>query len=500
MSLKKTYRKISFRIVVIYALLSILWIFLSDSLLFQYFPEGKTISIIKGFIYIGLSALLLLYLLKELWETQNNLLVKDFKDELTGLQNRSSLQTNLSNFISLKEPFHLLFIDFDRFKMINDLYGHESGDYVLKQISNRLRYNTKIKSSDIIARWVADEFIVISKNRTSEEIEALVNSILADCSIPLHIQEKDMIIPVSIGMVQYPSDSNNPSELIRFAEIAVEEAKKSGGFKHLKYEPGMSTVANRELYLEDGLKDALAKDELFLHFQPQILTLSNEMIGVESLIRWKHNNETVSPAEFIPIAERSGLIIKIGDFVLRETCLHIPLIEQALGREFLFSINVSARQFYQQDYIERTKRILEETKIHPSKIVLEITESIIMEYTEFVIKSLQELKNLGFQIAIDDFGTGYSSFKHLEKLPVNIIKIDQSFIRSIHNVKTRAIVQSIISLAHNLQLKILAEGVEENHQVKSLKELECHYLQGYYFSKPLSIDHLLGQYQKQTLR
>ncbi len=497
MSLTKTYRSISFRIVVIYALASILWIFLSDTLLFHYFPEGKTISISKGFIYVGLSALLLLYLLKQLWGTQNNLLLKDFKDELTGLENRSSLQTNLNNFLSNKEPFHLLFIDFDRFKMINDLYGHESGDYVLKQVANRLRYNVNIKSSDIIARWVADEFIVLLKNRSNEELEALINIILADCSIPLHIQEKDITIPVSIGSVHFPSDSQNPSELIRFAEIAVEEAKKLGGFMHQRYQTSLSELANRQLFLEDGLKDALVKNELFLHFQPQVLSSLNQMVGVESLLRWKHNDEMISPSEFIPIAERSGLIIKIGDFVLRETCLHIPIIEQALERELLFSVNVSARQFYQHDYIERTKQILQETNVNPNKIVLEITESIIMEYTEFVIKSLQELKDLGFQIAIDDFGTGYSSFKHLEKLPVNIIKIDQSFTRSIHNVKTKAIVQSIISLAHNLKLTVLAEGVEDNQQAISLKELECHYLQGYYFGKPLSIEQLLSIYQKQ---
>ena len=494
-SLKKTYRNISFRIVIIYAVTSLLWILFSDTL-FQYFPVGNTTANIKSYIFIALSALLLLYLMKQLWSAQNDLLLKEYEDDLTGLQNRSSLQNTLSDFISNKEKFHLLFIDFDRFKMINDLYGHESGDSVLIQVSNRLRTNQYIKPQDVVARWVADEFIILLKNRTDDEIAIFIDDVFSDSAVPLQIYGKEIINSISIGSVQYPHDSTVASELLRFAEIAAEEAKKSVGSTHVPYRKHLSDLANRELYLEEGLKDALENNELLLNFQPQILTNTQEIIGLESLIRWKHDDQFISPGEFIPIAEKSGLIIKIGDFVLRETCKQIPIIEEVIHKELLFSVNVSARQFYQMDYIARTKQILEETKIHPSKIVLEITESIIMEYTDFVIESLQELKDLGFQIAIDDFGTGYSSFKYLELLPVNMIKIDQSFTQSIHNVRTKAIVQSIISLGHNLKLKILAEGVENVLQVNCLKELDCHYLQGYFFSKPLSVENLLIEYKK----
>lgn len=430
------------------------------------------------------------------WRTQQDLLIKECEDDLTGLQNRSSLQTILSNLIHNKEIFYLLFIDFDRFKLINDLYGHDSGDKVLVEISNRLVSNEYVDTSDIVARWGADEFIVILKNRTYEDIEIIVKTLLIQLAAPLHINGKEIMSSLSIGSVQCPIDSIKPKELLRFAELSVEEAKKNGGLTHVKYRKELSDLANKELFLEKGLHNALDKNELFLYFQPQIASETHEIIGLETLLRWKHEGEYVSPGEFIPIAEKSGHIIKIGDYVLRETCKVIPVIEKEVGKELIFSVNVSARQFYQKDYIFRTKKILEETNIHPSKIVLEITESIIMEYTDFVIKSLQELKDFGFQIAIDDFGTGYSSFKYLELLPVSIIKIDQSFTQAIHKVRTKAIVQSIISLAHNLNMKILAEGVEDLFQVANLNELQCHYLQGYFFSKPLSQEQLLIEYKK----
>ncbi|MFJ7826533.1 putative bifunctional diguanylate cyclase/phosphodiesterase [Psychrobacillus sp. NPDC096623] len=495
MKMKKTYRKLSFRIVVIYIIISLLWILLSDALLFSFFPEGMHISMLKGIIYISLSSLLLLYLMKQAWSAQNELNAKEYEDDLTGLQNRASLQKSLSELLHNKKSFHLFFIDFDRFKMINDLYGHEIGDTVLKKVSSTLQNNAHIRYSDIISRWVADEFVIILKDRTDHEIDLFVNSLLAETSVPLYIEGKEIVNHLSIGSVYFPEDSTKSSELLRFAEIAAEEAKKNGGLTHVKYRKELSDKVNRELYLEEGLKHALEKQELFLNFQPQIDTDSHEIIGVETLLRWIHDEQFISPGEFIPVAEKSGLIIQIGDYVLRETCKNIPCIETAVGHELYYSVNVSARQFYQKDYIARTKEIIKETNVNPSKIVLEITESIIMEYTDFVIESLHELRKFGFQIAIDDFGTGYSSFKYLELLPVNLIKIDQSFTQSLEKHRTKAIVQSIISLAHNLEMKILAEGVENLFQVASLKEMDCHYLQGYYFSKPLTLDNLLQQYK-----
>lgn len=495
MPVKKTYRKISFRIVIIYIIISLLWILLSDVLLFRFFPENMFISMLKGIIYISLSALLLLYLMKQSWSVQNDLIAKEYKDDLTGLQNRSSLQKNLTEFLQNKESFHLLFIDFDRFKMINDLYGHEIGDIVLRKVSDTLRANSHIRFSDMIARWVADEFVVILKNKSDQEVDLFVRSLLEETSTPLHIAGKEIVNPISIGSVHCPDDTTQSSELLRFAEIAAEEAKKNGGLTHVRYRKELSDKANRELYIEEGLQHALERHELFLNYQPQIATYTHEIIGVETLIRWVHDGQIISPGEFIPVAEKSGLIIQIGDYVLRETCKSIPSIEKTIGTEMFFSINVSARQFYQKDYIARTKQIIKETNINPAKIVLEITESIIMEYTDFVIESLHELREFGFQIAIDDFGTGYSSFKYLEVLPVNIIKIDQSFTHSIDKARTKAIVQSIISLAHNLDMKILAEGVENLYQASSLKEMDCHFLQGYYFSKPLTLENLLQQYK-----
>ncbi|WP_277585193.1 putative bifunctional diguanylate cyclase/phosphodiesterase [Psychrobacillus antarcticus] len=495
MPVKKTYRKISIRIVLIYVIISFLWILLSDVMLFRFFPKSMFISMLKGVIFICLSALLLLYLMKQSWSVQADLIAKEYVDDLTGLQNRSSLQHILAKIIHNKERFHLLFIDFDRFKMINDLYGHDIGDIVLKKVSDTLRGNSHIKFSDTISRWIADEFIVILKNKSDQEVDLFVSSLLTETSAPIHISDKEIVNHISIGSVHYPEDTIKSPELVRFAEIAAEEAKKNGGSAHVRYRKELSEKANRVLYLEERLKHSLENQELFLNFQPLIATNNHQIIGVETLIRWDHDGQIISPKEFIPVAEKSGLIIQIGDYVLRETCKSIPLIEDTLKKDLCFSVNVSARQFYQKDYIARTKQIMHDTKINPSKIVLEITESIIMEYADFVIESLHELREFGFQIAIDDFGTGYSSFKYLELLPVNIIKIDQSFTQSIDKVRTKAIVQSIISLAHNLNMKILAEGVESLFQVASLKEMDCHFLQGYYFSKPLTLDILLEQYK-----
>lgn len=493
--MKKTYRKMSFHIVIIFFIISLFWILLSDLLLFRFFPESMFISMLKGIIYISLSALLLLYLMKESWRVQEDLIAKEYEDDLTGLQNRSSLQKNLTMSLQNKERFHLLFIDFDRFKMINDLYGHEIGDIVLKKVSKTLRDNTHINFSDVISRWVADEFVVILKNRSDLEVDLFVSSLLEESSAPIYIAGKEIVNHISIGSVHYPEDTTKSTELLRFAEIAAEEAKKNGGLTHIRYRKELSDKVNRELYIEKGLNYALEKQELYLNFQPQVDTSTHQIIGVETLVRWVHDGQIISPGEFIPVAEKSGLIIQIGDYVLRETCKHIPCIEKTIGKDLYFSVNVSARQFYQKDYIARTKKIMEETNIDPAKIILEITESIIMEYTDFVIESLHELRTIGFQIAIDDFGTGYSSFKYLELLPVNMIKIDQSFTQSIEKVRTKAIVQSIISLAHNLDMKILAEGVESLFQVVSLKEMDCHFLQGYHFSKPLTLDNLLKQYK-----
>ena len=493
---KRTQRLVPFRTISVYALFSLVWILFTDIVLFRYFPDGQLISIGKGFLYIAFSALLLYYLLKQSSEAQQELLIKEYEDDLTGLQNRSSLQKTLANLIYNKATFHLLFVDFDRFKMINDLYGHASGDLVLKEISKRLLNNPKMGPTDFVARWGADEFIVILKNKSYDDVEDFVHSVLTESTTPLQILGKEIVSSISIGSVYCPIDSRNATELLRFAELAADEAKKTGGLTHVSYTKELSELANKELYLEEGLHSAIENNEMYLNFQPQIATDTHEIMGVETLIRWRHDDKFISPAEFIPIAEKSGHIIKIGDFVLRETCKCIPIIEKELGKELIFSVNVSARQFYQKDYIERTKKILEETNIEPSKIVLEITESIIMEYTDFVIKSLQQLNELGFQIAIDDFGTGYSSFKYLERLPVNIIKIDQSFTQAIDQTRTRAIVQSIISLAHNLDMKILAEGVENLFQVAHLNDLNCHYFQGYFFSKPLTLEGLFKEYKK----
>ncbi|WP_313892331.1 bifunctional diguanylate cyclase/phosphodiesterase [Psychrobacillus sp.] len=493
--LKNTYRHISFKIVIIYAISGLLWILMADILLSPYFSDKKIVTIIQGLIYVVLSSLLLLFLMRQSWKMQKDLTIKEYMDDLTGLPNRTTLQARLSTLVQNQERFHLLFIDFDRFKMINDLYGHDSGDKVLKEVSSRLKNASYIDHEDALARWGADEFIIILKNRSHQEIDKITKDVLVKLALPIAIGDQEIISSISIGSVHCPADSTNAKELLRFAELAVGVSKKNGGLTHCRFEKSMSEEVNRTLYLEEGLKKALEKEELFLNYQPQILAETHEIVGVESLIRWNYGGTIISPGEFIPIAEKTDQIIKIGDFVLRETCRNIRQIERAVGKELIFSVNVSARQFYQIDYIERTKQILTDMNIHPNKIVLEITESIIMEYTEFVIESLQELKNYGFQIAIDDFGTGYSSFKYLELLPVNIIKIDQSFTQAIEKERSKAIVQSIISLAHNLNLKVLAEGVEDLYQIASLSEFDCHYLQGYFFSKPLAFEQLIAEYK-----
>lgn len=488
MTYQSIYKFHAFRIVFIYAIFGTTWILFSDSLMFHYVPEFKSFSLMKGMFYIIFTSFLLLYLLKYSWgeidEAQKKLHTFLHTDPLTKLHNRIALQSKIEFLVQEDQTFCLLFINADRFKTFNEQYGHLFGDELLRQMANRMTDIAPKRNAAYLARWGADEFILVLKGIDKNTVKEHTLSLQMQLQEPMIIFNQKVSLTFSLGCSFYPEDAHVTSDCIRFSELALHEAKSEGGRTIVYYHNDLSAKALNRFELENGLKMAIPNNELFVVYQPQISALSGELIGYEALLRWKYKEKLISPAEFIPIAEESGLIVPIGEFVIQSSCRQLLHLNNQGYKDIVMSINVSSRQFYQLEFVNRLLEIVINEKVNPNQIMIEITESIIMESTSFVMESLNKLREAGFQIAIDDFGTGYSSFKYLEELPLDLIKIDQSFTQSLHKTRTRAIVQSIVSLAHNLQLEVLAEGVETLEQSSILQEMECHYLQGYYYGRP----------------
>ena len=441
MQYQSIYKFQAFRIVFIYAIFGTTWILFSDMLMFQYIPHFKSFSLIKGLFYVAITSLLVLYLLKKAWgeidQSQKRLHTYIHTDSLTNLHNRLSLQKKLDILVKQNYSFSLLFINADRFKVFNEQFGHAFGDEVLKQIALRMLENIPKKNTTFLARWGADEYILIVENTDSKKLKSLVMSLQRELEQPMTIFEQKVSLSFSMGCALFPIDAQTADDCIRFAELALHDAKLAGGRTLVLYKDELSHKALKRFELEGGLKHAIQNDELFVVYQPQVSTNTGKLIGFEGLLRWNFKGEKlISPAEFIPIAEESGLIVQIGEFVLLAACKQVVNLKSLGHSNLVISVNVSSRQFYQDDFVKRTLKIVNEEKVNPSNLMIEITESIVMEYSMFVMQSLSTLKEAGFQIAIDDFGTGYSSFKYLEELPLDMIKIDQSFIQSIHKPRT----------------------------------------------------------------
>ncbi len=425
-----------------------------------------------------------------------------YYDSLTSLPNRTFYKELLARALIYaqrhKKVMAVLFIDLDSFKRINDTLGHDRGDELLRGVAERLL--KRVRKSDCVARSGDDEVINIVSRLGGDEFIVLLNEvgheydatlvarrILSDISQPFTLSGREVFVTASIGISLYPSDGQDAETLLKNADIAMYSAKEQGKNNVQFYAESMNAAALTRFALENDLHKALERNEFMLYYQPKVDVRNGKTLGMEALIRWKHPvRELVSPAEFIPLAEETGLILPIGEWVLRSACLQNKAWQAAGVPCIPISVNLSRRQFEQQNLIEIVMRALQDAGLDASWLELEITESTIMQNPAKAISMLQTLKAKGIKISVDDFGTGYSSLDQLKRIPLDALKIDRSFVANITtNPDDAAIASAIIGMAHSLKLKVVAEGVETEDQMAFLRSLGCDEAQGYLFSRPM---------------
>jgi diguanylate cyclase (GGDEF)-like protein/PAS domain S-box-containing protein len=412
-------------------------------------------------------------------------------DSLTGLPNRLLLNDRISQAIVLaqrhKRKVALLFLDLDGFKHINDSLGHLIGDKLLQSIGKRLVHC--VRTTDTVSRQGGDEFVVLlSEVEHPEDVALTARRMLQAVAEPHSIDLHDLHITTSIGLSVYPDDGLDAETLIKNADTAMYQAKENGRQSYQFFKPAMNLRAVERQFIEESLRRALERQEFAVHYQPKVNLRTGKITGAEALIRWTHPTRgPVSPAQFISIAEDSGLILPIGNWVLREACKQSRLWADAGLPATTIAVNVSAMEFRQEIFLENIFSILEETGLDPRSLELELTESVLMKRADHVASVLQELRARGIQVAVDDFGTGYSSLSYLRKFPIDALKIDQSFVRQITTSPDDAtIVSAIIGMGRNMNLRVIAEGVETQEDLAFLQDHLCDEAQGYYFGKPVA--------------
>ena len=422
-------------------------------------------------------------------------------DELTGLNNRKNFKTiiesQLKDHTLLESRGALIIIDIDNFKFINDSYGHNCGDIFLKKFSEDLKKN--LNFNELLCRFGGDEFIIfIPYISDFQDIKKVVIKITEIFKLPYNIHNNEIFASASIGVAVFPDDGEEFEVLLKNADAAMYLAKSNGKNKWEMFNSDISREINRIYSIQRGLRNALNNNEMFVVFQPKVRLMNNEVDGFEALLRWDSSEiGLVSPSEFIPIAESTRLIIPIGKFVLREVFIKIKYLLSQGYDDFKIAVNLSEIQLREGDLLEYFNLLIEEFEISPKYIEFEITESMIMKSVDRNINYLMQIRLLGASIALDDFGTGYSSLNHLTKLPIDVLKIDRSFvIDMIENDKSRYIVEKIIQLSHKLGITVVAEGVEEKEQVDYLKKMECDTVQGYYYSKPQNFENVITMLNK----
>lgn len=415
-------------------------------------------------------------------------------DSLTGLPNRKRLMSRLTRSLERlrrapDSPFAVYFVDLDRFKIINDTLGHQAGDDMLLKITERLELS--VRPSDMVARLGGDEFvIVIDEVNTEEQLISIADRILKQMSAPMTIAGQEVYTGASIGIVLGAPDYQRADDLLRDADLAMYRAKAKGKGRYEIYDATIHSGTLSLLQLEIDLRRAIENNEFVLNYQPVFSMNSEKVVGFEALIRWNHPiRGVVPPSDFIPIAEETGLILPIGRWVLREACrqLHRWQEQSPESASLVMNVNLSSRELDQKDLIPQIKKVLKETKLDPNCLKLEITESVIMKNAEEAVKTVKKLREMGVRVSIDDFGTGYSSLSYLHRFPIDTLKVDRSFINRIGAQGEHSeIIQTIIKLAANLGMDVVAEGVESEEQLNFLKDMNCEFGQGYYYSKPLN--------------
>ena len=455
------------------------------------YQERLTVNAVKNqhdetIYYVGVFADI-----TEAKHSQNRLHELVNHDPLTGLPNRRLFNELLEHAIKRAEREHhqiaLLFVDLDRFKAINDSLGHQVGDKLLYEVSKRIHH--AMRDSDIVARLGGDEFLVMMDMIKHPQDAALIaQKIIYALQVEFFIDGKEIFIGASVGISIFPKDGSDVDSLIKAADIAMYQVKNRGKNNHCFYSEDLSKNAVERFTIESQLRHALERNQFEMYYQPQISLLTGDIIGAEALIRWRHPDlGLVSPARFIPIAEETGLIVQIGEWVLRQAALQaIQWINDGYTMQWV-SVNVSGVQIMRSNFYDTVYGILIETNCNPNILELEITESTVMQNTEFVIDTFNNIKQLGVRVAIDDFGTGYSSLSNLKRLPLDKIKIDQSFVRGLpDDLDDAAITNTINAMACSLGFTVIAEGVETLAQATFLKNMGCLEAQGYLYSKPVT--------------
>jgi diguanylate cyclase (GGDEF)-like protein len=425
-----------------------------------------------------------------------------YYDTVTGLPNRHFFNERLIHALNRALPFGestaLMFIDLDNFKVINDTLGHQLGDTLLNGVGDRLA--GVLRSKDFIFRVGGDEFAVILEDvRSREHAASVADKLVNVFTLPFVVDHHEIFISASIGVSLAPEDAAEPTALLRNADTAMYYAKGKGKNTYQVFQDAMKVKALNRLNLENKLRRALEKDEFILYYQPQYDLLRKRIIGAEALVRWNQpEHGLISPAEFIPIAEETGLIVPLGEWVLRTACAQVAEWEAiGLGTDFSIAVNLSGRQFQDDGLVEKVMQVVWETGLDAQLLELELTESTLMDNSPSNMRKLTLLRTAGIRFSIDDFGTGYSSMNYLKRFPISKLKIDRSFVDGLHeSQEDQGITTAIIALAESLKLDVIAEGVETQEQAAFLKEKGCPYIQGYLISKPLPSDMFFELLQK----
>jgi len=418
-----------------------------------------------------------------------------FSDALTGLPNRALFNDRLRVAVATAQRAQslvgIVYINLDRLKYLNDSFGHVLTDLLLKEVAARLVRDTR--ASDTVARLSGDEFVILLMGlKQQQDIARVAQAVLDSFVAPFEVEERKLHLTASVGVSVYPDDGDNAMEILKNAGAAMVRAKEQGGNCFQFYTQEMGVHVQTRVALEHALHRAVEQQEFELHYQPKVDLQSGQITGVEALIRWRDPElGMVPPDRFIPLAEETGLILPIGEWVLRTACRQAQAWHAAGHAQMSMAVNLSARQFRQQDVAALVRQILSETGLAPHYLELELTESLFMKDGEAVIKMLREIKAIGVTLALDDFGTGYSSLSYLRRFPIDVVKIDRSFINDVtESAEDASLTKAIIAMGRSLNMKTVAEGVETEAQLKFLINHQCDAIQGYYFSRPLPADAL----------
>jgi diguanylate cyclase (GGDEF)-like protein len=450
--------------------------------------QGIMLGATPGLLILGI--VLSLQILRQRKRADDWLKHIAFHDDLTALPNRVMLSQRLDQALARHRHagsrLAILFMDLNRFKVINDSLGHEVGDALLRQVADRLRAQSR--ESDTVARVGGDKFAVLTENHENlMDISTFSQRLVEVLSAPYVLGRKECLVTLSIGISVFPSDGNDSQALLKAADVAMYRAKAAGRNNYLYYSPSMNVHTVERLELESDLSHALERGELLLHYQAKVETTTGLIIGTEALLRWMHPVRGLVPmSDVIPLAEETGLIVPIGEWVLATACAQNKAWQDQGLTKLSVAVNLSVRQFADPLLLTKLTRIIHASGLDPSSLELEITESMVMSNGECAVAVLEKLKSIGVQIAIDDFGTGYSSLAYLKRFPIDTLKIDRSFIRDIPaDSGDKKITRAIIAMAHSLKLKVVAEGVETADQLKFLRAGHCDAVQGYFLYRPL---------------